>query len=267
MADMESIVVLPDFQFPLHDKRLTTKLAEFIWDYQPSAVAHVGDITDSTQLGRWVRGLRGQFDNGLEGGMAQTRDWFAYLRSGYDGPFHLSRANHDDRLELAIERHLPELAGFTMTGRDGIRVPISIENALDLDGYGIDYHRTYYELAPGWLLAHGDWGTLSSIPGNTALLEARQVGKSIVCGHTHRLGLVAGPLTSDAGSIEVSGMEVGHAMNRELALYLKGGKSNWHQGFGILHVHRPGNKKRIQVYPELVPVAWDYSFVVEGQRF
>lgn len=259
---MDNIVILPDTQFPLHDKTLTRKLAEFVWDYQPAALAHVGDLTDSTQLSRWTRGLRGQFDGGLEGGFSQTREWLSYIRRKYDGPFHISRANHDDRLELAIERHMPEIAGLTIGGK-----VISIENALDFDGFGIDYHHTYYELAPNWLLTHGDWGSLSNMPGQTALLAAREIGKSVVCGHTHRAGLVAGPLTSDHQTIAVQGMEVGHAMNRKLATYLKGGRNNWRQAFGILHVHRPPNKKRIQVYPELVFVDWDYSFVVEGERY
>jgi predicted phosphodiesterase len=258
---MERVVILPDTQFPLHDRVLTRKLAEFIWDYQPDQVAHVGDLTDSTQLGRWVRGLRGQFDGGLEGGFAKTREWLGYIRKGYDGPFHLSRANHDDRLENAIERFMPELAGITIKGH-----VLTIENALDYDGFGITYHKTYHELVPGWLLTHGDWGSMSAQPGMTALNQARQLGKSVVCGHTHRAGLVAGPLASDHQAIEVMGMEVGHAMDRTLATYLKGGRNNWHNAFGILRVHRI-HKKRPQVYPELVMINSDYSFTVEGQLY
>ncbi|WP_144121148.1 hypothetical protein [Catellatospora sichuanensis] len=261
MSTTERIVILPDTQFPLHDPVLTKKLAEFIWEYAPDQVAHVGDLTDSTELGRWVRGLRGQFTGGLEGGFQQTRDWLGYIRKGYDGPFHLSRANHDDRLEAAIERHLPEIAGLTIKGQ-----VISIENALDFDGFGVTYHQTYHELAPGWLLTHGDWGSISQIPGNTALIQAKALGKSVVCGHTHRAGLVAGPLASDHQSIEVMGMEVGHAMDRTMATYLKGGKNSWHNAFGILRVER-GNKKKPRVYPELVMIADDYSFMVEGVRY
>lgn len=262
LSELERIVILPDTQFPLNDTKLTKKLAEFVWDYQPDKLAHVGDLTDSTELGRWVRGLRGQFSGGLEAGFQKTRDWLEYIREGYDGPFHISRANHDDRLELAIERQMPELAGITVGGR-----VLNIENALDLDSFGITYHHDYYDIAPGWLLTHGDWGSLSSIPGNTALLQARALGKSIVCGHTHRAGLVAGPLVSNAASIEVIGMEVGNAMDRRQATYLKGGKNNWHQAFGILKVHRPGNKKKARVYPEVIMIADDYSFVVDGIRY
>ncbi len=255
-------MILPDTQFPLHDRHLTKKLAWFVKEFQPDVLAHVGDLTDSTQLGRWARGLRSQYDGGLEGGLQMTRDWLAEIRAGYDGPFHISRANHDDRLELAIERYMPELSGLTIGGR-----VISIENALDFDGFGIDYHHTYHEIAPGWVLTHGDWGSLSSIPGNTALLAARELGMSVVCGHTHRAGLVAGPLQSDIATINVMGMEVGHAMDRKLATYLRGGRNNWHNAFGLLYVHRPDNKKKIQVYPQVVTIANDYSFVVDGERF
>jgi hypothetical protein len=255
---VSTIVVLPDTQFPLHDPVLTRKLAEFLWDFQPTEVAHVGDLTDSTQLGRWVRGLRGQFDGGLEGGFAKTREWLAYVRRGYHGPFHLSRANHDDRLENAIERSMPELAGITVKGH-----VLAIENALDYDGFGVTYHKTYHELAPGWLLTHGDWGSLSSQPGMTALGQARTLGKSVVCGHTHRLGLVAGPLSSEHQTVELMGMEVGHAMDWRQADYLKGLKNNWHHGFGVLKVVQDGQKPA-QVYPQIVAIRPDYSWIIDG---
>jgi predicted phosphodiesterase len=255
----KTIVVLPDTQFPLHDKKLTTKLARFIGEYKPDLLAHVGDVTDSTQLGKWVRGLRGQFNGGLEGGFQLTRDWFEEIRLDYDGPFHIMRSNHDDRLENEIERRMPELAGITVSGK-----LLNIENALDLDGFGITWHNDSFEIAPGWLLEHGDYGTLSSVPGNTALLRARELGLSVVCGHSHRAGLLAGPLDSTSRSVEVYGMEVGHAMDRSQATYLRGGKNNWHQAFGILKVVDPENKKKVRVYPQLVLVQADYSFMVDG---
>lgn len=261
MGEVERIMVLPDTQFPLHDKKLTTKFVNFIGEYQPDSLAHVGDLTDSTELGRWVRGLRGQFTGGLEGGFRETRAWLSDIREVYDGPFHISRANHDDRLENAISRYLPELEGITVGGR-----VLNIENALDFDGFGIDYHHEEFELAPGWLLTHGDLGSLSRIPGNTALGQAKTRGMSVVCGHTHRAGLVAGPLSSSATHIEVSGMEVGNAMDRRQATYLKGGVNNWHQAFGLLYVYREP-KKKPRVHPQLILVQPDYSFIVDGVKY
>lgn len=261
MSSLERILILPDTQFPLNDEKLTDKLAWFIGEYKPDQLAHVGDLTDSTELGRWVEGARGQYSGGLEGGFAKTRKWLDKIRDVYDGPFHISRANHDDRLESKIERKMPEIVGLTIGGQR-----ICIENALQFDDYNISYHRKYYELAPNWILGHGDYGTMSSVPGNTALLEAKVIGKSFVCGHTHRAGLAGARQESELGGVELIGMEVGHAMDRGMAHYLKAGKNNWHQAFGILRVHR-GNKKKVRVYPEVVLVMDDYSFVVEGERF
>src|ERR1700741_196779 len=74
MGKTEAVVILPDWQVPLADSPKIRRVAEFLWDLQPVLLGHVGDLTDSTQLGRWVRGLREEFDGGLEGGFQQTRE-------------------------------------------------------------------------------------------------------------------------------------------------------------------------------------------------
>ncbi|GLY55366.1 hypothetical protein [Lentzea sp. NBRC 102530] len=259
---MKRIVIFPDWQVPLHDEHVIKTVARFVWDYQPDALGHVGDATDSTEIGRWTRGLRGEFTGGLEGGFAKTRELFSYIRRGFDGPFHLMRSNHEDRLENAIESRLPGLAGITVGGK-----LLNIQNALQLDDLGITWHEQPYEIAPGVMLQHGDEGGLSQIPGNTALQLAVGVKgqrKSVVCGHTHRAGLA---YLNGMGDDSIFGMEVGHMMDIRGAEYLgKARANNWGTAFGILRVHE-GNKKKVRVYPELVPVELDGSFVVEGQRY
>lgn len=251
---IETTVIYPDWQVPLHDLPLIRKVTEFIWKFQPDQVAHVGDATDSTQISRWTRGLRGEFNGGLEGGFAQTRDIFSYLREGYEGPVHLSRSNHDDRLEAYIERQAPGLAGITVSGHI-----LNIQNALQLDRLGVTWHDKPYELVPGVLLMHGDEGGTSTIPGNTALGLAIRSRKSVICGHTHRAGLV--------WSNGLFGMEVGHMMNVGGAAYLGPARlNNWGNAFGIVRVDR-GNKKKAKVYPQLVPIQADGSFVVDGTRY
>lgn len=260
---METIVILPDWQVPLHNEKLIRAVAQFVWEFQPDRLAHVGDMTDSTQLGRWVRGMRGEFDGGLEGGLAKTRELMAYYRDGYEGPWDLVRSNHDERLELAIEQRLPGLAGMTIGGK-----VINIENALQLDSFGVTWHEAPTSIAPGWLLMHGDEGGNSSIPGNTALGLARAAGVNVVCGHTHRAGMAWS--TQGFGTLrrDVVGLEVGHMMAVDRAGYLGRARlNNWGSAFAILRVFRPGYKKRVQVYPELVPVQPDGSFIVDGVRF
>lgn len=251
---LEKIVILPDFQVPLHDERTIRSVIRFIEEWRPGIVGHVGDFTDSTQISRWVRGLRGEFNGGLEGGFERSRLLLELIREAFDGPIHLSRSNHDTRLESAIEQRLPGIAGITIGGQ-----LLSIQNALQLDKFGVTWHDKPFQIAPGVLMMHGDEGGTSQIPGNTALGLATRQRKSVICGHVHRAGL--------GYSYGLFGLEVGHMMNVADATYLGPARiNNWQQAFGILRVYR-GNKRKAIVYPELVAIQEDGSFVVEGVRY
>ncbi len=258
----EATVILPDMQVPLHDEKKILRVFDFIKDFQPRQVGHVGDLTDSTQLGRWVRGMRGEFDGGLEGGLEKSRELFRYLRRGYDGPMHLVRSNHDDRLELALEQRLPGLAGITVGGK-----VISIQNALRLDEYNVTWHDEPYEIVPGTLIMHGDEGGLSSIPGWTAGKLADAAGMNVVSGHTHRSGIARFSKGVGTRRKTFFGMEVGHLMRVDKADYLGPAKfNNWSNAFGILWVHRTEGRKT-HVIPELIPVEPDGTFYVDGVRY
>jgi len=107
---------------------------------------------------------------------------------------------------------------------------------------------------------HGDEGNISQNGGTTALNLAKKTGKSVVCGHTHRMGLVHHTESfSGVPTRTLWGMEVGNLMDAKQASYLKAGISNWQQGFGILWVDGK------TVVPQLVPIARDGSFFAEGK--
>src|SRR5262249_5710627 len=140
---------------------------------------------------------------------------------------------------------------------------LTVPSLLDFIPLRINYHERPYELAPGWLLAHGDesGGTTVS-PGGTALRLARKWGYSVVCGHTHKLGIQHDHDTVNGKTVKSRfGFEVGNLMSFKAATYLKAGSANWQQGFGLLYVE--GRR----VTPAAVPVAADGSFIVEGKRF
>lgn len=261
----KGIVILPDWQIPLHDEAKIKRVAEFVWDFQPAALGHVGDMTDSLQLSRWARGLREEFDGGLEGGFQKTRDIIAYYRKKYEGPWHIVKSNHDERLETAIEQRLPGMAGLTIMGHK-----LNIQNALQFDNFGITWHETPFEIAPGWMLAHGDEGKLSSVPGATALQLAFDMNMNVVCGHTHRAGLAWSTRGHGETRQAIAGMEVGHFMGFDEVTYLGRAKlNNWGNAFGILWVVETGRGqfKVTEVFPELVPVTPDGHFVVKGVRY
>ena len=215
------IPIISDLQVPLHDKRAVSAVATFLADKNLDSVC-VGDACDSTQISRWTRGTAGEHGD-LDAGRRATTAVLRDLRVR-----HLSRSNHDDRIETYVRRYAPGLASLP---------ELFIENFLALDTINCELHRDPYSVAPGWVLVHGDEGSMIQSPGGTALNIAQRFGKSVVSGHTHKLGLqhkhhsLGGKVTR-----ELWGFEVGHLMDMNKASYLKAGHANWAQGFGVLAV-------------------------------
>jgi hypothetical protein len=247
-----TIVVMPDVQAPLHDVTLVEKFTRFLADFQPDELAQVGDFTDSTEISRWVRGRKLEYAGDLQSGFDSARTILEDIREVFDGRFRIVRSNHDDRLELYIESCAP---GLNLTD-------LTIEHHAGFTDNDVEFVRdAVVELAPNWVMAHGDEGSLSPSGGKTALgLAKNKFGVSVVCGHTHRAGITPETLGYN-GSIQriITGMEVGHFMDLSKADYLKkkGATANWQQAFGILEVY--GDR----VFPHLVSVQ-DGCFSVNG---
>lgn len=249
----KTIVVMPDVQAPLHDKVLVEKFIYFLKDFAPDELAQVGDFTDSTEISRWVRGKKTEFAGDLQAGFDSSASILADIREVFDGRFRIVRSNHDDRLELYIQSCAPGLASLSA---------LSIENLAGFNEYDVEFVRDeVVELAPTWVMAHGDEGSLSPVAGKTAFgLAKNKFGTNTVCGHTHRAGMTS-ESTGFNGRIRntLTGLEVGHFMDLTQADYLKkkGVAMNWQQAFGILEVF--GDK----VFPRLVTVQ-DGEFSVDG---
>jgi hypothetical protein len=249
----KTIVVMPDVQAPLHDAELVEKFTRFLGDFQPTELAQVGDFTDSTEISRWVRGKKPEFAGDLQAGFDASRNILENIREVFDGRIRIVRSNHDDRLEIYLESCAPGLTTLRA---------LTLENQAGFDEYDVEFIRdAVVELAPGWVMAHGDEGSLSPSGGKTALgLAKNKFGVSVVCGHTHRAGITPETLGyNGANQRIITGMEVGHFMDMGKADYLrkKGATANWQQAFGILRI------KGDIVSPQLVPVI-DGEFCVNG---
>lgn len=219
----ELIPVVSDIQYPLHDKRAVELAATIIADLGVDAVC-VGDELDNWQTSRWCRGRAGEYD----GQLSRARDGVGGILSDLRVT-HVSRSNHGNtRLENYLEQHAPALAELP---------ELSYERFMRFDDLGIEFHRDPFPVAPGWLMVHGDEGSLIKSPGGTALNIAKNWGYSIVCGHTHKMG-VQHHHVAWGGRVrkELWGFEVGHLMDQTKAEYLKGGYGNWQQGIGVLVV-------------------------------
>lgn len=251
---MRTIVVYPDAQVPYHLPVAVRSINNFVRVFQPDEIASVGDEVDFPQISRWNKGMEGEYRGDLQKHVDAGVAYLESIRAAFPrGPFHITRSNHMDRPLNYVRRYAPGLMGLRS---------LTVESLLDFERLDITYHPQPYELAPDWILTHGDEGGMSQKPGETALKLAMKFGKSVVCGHTHRLGLVNNVQAVNGRQTRVLwGFEVGNVMDMRKAHYLGGGSGNWHMGLGILYVE--GRK----VTPQLVPIRPDGSFVVNGREY
>lgn len=250
----KTILICPDLQVPFHDGAALENFLSFVADFKPDVLVNVGDDLDAPEVSQWTKGGAGEYAGTLQASLDEIAKIHARFRAAIgDKPYMLSRSNHGDRLRKYIAKYAPALSGLRSL------------DLVELAGYleaGVEYHLQPFEVAPGWVVAHGDEGSLSQIAGRTASLLAAKWGVSVVCGHTHRAGLIPSS-TGYAGSVDRTlwGFEVGHLMDVSQATYLKGGHASWQQAFGILRVRGD------LVSPELIPIQSDGSFVVDGQWY
>ena len=221
-------VVLSDLQVPDHDQKAVDLLTRFLVDTQPDGLLCVGDECDSPEPSRWNKGMAGEYAGTLQKNLDLTHKVLAQFREAIgDKPFHLMRSNHTQRLDTYIKRYAPALSGL----RD-----IEYTKLVRLGELDITWHDRPFSFEKGWLLAHGDEGSLSRISGSTAMALARKWNYSVVTGHTHRMGLqhehrsLNGRITK-----YLWGMETGCLMDMRKADYLGPGMAaNWTVAFGTI---------------------------------
>ena len=187
----------------------------------------VGDELDAPEPSRWNKGLAGEFAPTLQSSIDLTHEIMADFRAalGKGKPFIIQRSNHTDRIQTYIRKYAPAFGSLRS---------LEIEELLGYTSLDIQYLHKFKELLPGWVMAHGDEGRAVQVPGSTALSLAKKLGKSVVCGHTHKLGLQHETTGLYGKNKSVFGLEVGHLMDMKQASYLASGVANWHQGIGIL---------------------------------
>jgi len=246
---MKRVIVVSDLQVPYHDKRAVAALAQFITDIKTpdDVVLSIGDEMDFQTVSRWSAGTPLEYERSI----ARDRDATVQVLKDLQVD-HMIRSNHTDRLFNKVMRSAPGLLGLP---------ELELTNFLRLPELGVTFHPNGWDkVAPGWVALHGDEAGVSQVAGQTAQGLAKKTGMSVVCGHTHRLGLQ--PYSTSVGGTltrTLWGFEVGNLMDLRQAKYTKG-IANWQQGFGILYVD---NKTTT---PMPVPIS-NRSFIVEGDRY
>lgn len=239
--------IISDLQVPYHDKKAVEAVAQAITDLKAAndIVVTIGDEMDMQTISRWSQGTALEWERSI----GKDRDATVQVLRDLQVQ-HVIRSNHTDRLYNQIMRRLPGLLGLP---------EIELQNFLRLPELGITFHEDAFGFAPGWVAMHGDEAGVSQIAGQTAQGLSKKVGLSVVCGHTHRLGLQPYTQSVNGKATRVLyGFEVGNLMDMRKAKYAK--THNWQQGFGLLYID--GTK----VTPCPVPIE-KKSFVIEGEQY
>lgn len=248
---MKLIVVLADIQIPLHDPKYIKVMKGFVTAMRKSKsfdveVGQIGDLMDMPEVGRWNKSAAGEYAGTFWSGVRTTRQILDELRFDW-----VRIGNHDERMELYIEKYAPALAG---NGSE-----FTLESVLRIPDRPTVLHRKPFKMAPGWIAAHGHEGGLSQVAGRTAYGLAQRWNASVVCGHTHRAGTVSTTVGLPGHRRRITGMEIGHGMLEKHATYIKSSAPNWQRAFGVFVVEKG------KTYDQLVMMNPDCSFMFDGK--
>lgn len=248
---MKRIAAISDLQTPFEDRKAVRAVAQFLEWWQPDLTISVGDEFDLPQISRYA--AAGSGAGQFIGNLGKDRDHGVEVLRML-GIKHLTRSNHLDRWFAALDRvpafkNVPEF---------------QLEAFLRFEELGITYHDEPWDpTGTGtWLLLHGDEGSMNSNAGLTSQGLALRAGRSVISGHTHRLGLVPKTQTylGDSKPRVTFGFEAGCLADFSSPGMRYAKFKNWQQGFGLLYVDGK------TVHPVPVPIV-NRSFVVEGKRF
>jgi len=240
-------LVISDLQVPFQFSEAVINLKKLVKAFKFDLVLNVGDEMDFNTISRFADGKAESFMQTLDEDRATCQDILFDLKTDV-----VSRSNHSDRLYKSIQR-IPGLMGLP---------ELQYANFMGFNDLGIHYASKPYPI-PGtnFVLCHGDEGVISNIAGQTALNLSKRWGRSVISGHTHRLGYTC---ASEAfnGRLErvLVGVECGHTCDLKKMSYTKG-YANWQAGAVIIHI------KRGNVSVEMIPFNVDGSFTAMGKAF
>jgi hypothetical protein len=252
-------VVLPDMHIPAHDKKCLWIVKQAIRDFSPDIGVNIGDALDFYAASAWVAdpSVKRDFQMEVDEGREVLDD--VMDSSGAYWWYHVM-GNHCGRQWRAVQNRCPEFANALN--------PLTRERALsvhDLLGYGPKDNITFlYDMAErggygGGIVVNGDvtfhHGYLvMPKPGASARGDADKNGRSVVHGHTHRIGMTVRNTTIGGERIAV---ELGHLIDDSHPYIAYSNLlNNHHKGMAFFTII--GGK----VHIELVPIV---ETIVDGQ--
>jgi predicted phosphodiesterase len=246
----QTVLLWPDTHVPYHHRKAVRNLIKFAGDTQPDKIVFLGDFLDMKSPARWSRGMAEEYTASLQKEMTSGRKILESLREVYHGQITYLLGNHEDRLTTYLAKSAPALSDVEA---------LQFATLMDFDELGISLVEQPYPLTRDWLAVHGD--KLGQHGGLSAMKMVERFDRSVVQGHSHRMGLVTKTVGYGDNVRNLVGLEAGHLSDINQAEYIKYASANWQMGFALLEILGD------TVLPEIIPVTPRGSFRVHGVSY
>lgn len=235
----QKYMFVSDQQSPFVDMRAVGLTYQVMKDFKPDTLFIVGDFTDCYAISDYPKETHLSLKDELAASRKLLEEYVVKAReSNPNVELIYLYGNHEDRMERFLMKHAEELAELEL---DGERVN-SLAHLLQLKKLGVKWqpYKSKYILHNA-SVEHGTF--VSTKAGQTATKHVEHRGRSVIHGHTHRLGLVY----RRVGDQQQFGMELGCLCKLD-PLYSH--EPNWTQGFAVATY----DKESKVLYPQLIPI-------------
>lgn len=253
---MKTTLIVPDIQYPYHDKVVLKKLLAVASSFQPDQVIQIGDGIDFPQVSQWSKGTAGEYADTLQEHIdGYRREVLRPLREAVpNSKIVWLEGNHDLRLREFVRKYAAPLTNLRA---------LEIESLFFLEDLDVQYVRGPFRAATNTLVVHGheSGGYCASASAWDAKFQKRYGSdKNFVFGHTHQPFLITRAFGYEGKVSPRFTMNAGSIMDPVAASYVKDGAVSWVPSFALL---RDDGKR---VWPELVTMV-DRLFYVSGERY
>jgi hypothetical protein len=249
-------LIVPDVQFPFHDKTALKKLIRVVEDLKPDHILQIGDAIDFPQVSQWSKGNAGEYTDTLQEHIDGFRNE-VLIPLSEAAPLAKKtwlEGNHDLRLRDFVKKYAYPLGALRN---------LEVEPLFGLAELDWQYERGPLRIGTNTYALHGhEPSGYCASPSAWDLKFVKRYGsdKSFVFGHTHQPFLITRSFGYGGKVSPRFTMNVGSIMDPVQATYVRDGSVNWQMSFALL---RDDGKR---VYPELVTMV-DRGFWFNGRKY
>lgn len=253
---MKTTLIVPDIQYPYHDRVALDKLIRVASDIQPDQIVQIGDGIDFPQVSQWSKGTAGEYADTLQEHIDGFRNEFLTPMREVAPSSKITwiEGNHDLRIRDFVKKYAAPLGALR-----SLEIPV----LFGLDELSVNYERGPLRIGTNTYAIHGhESGGYSASPTAWDTKFSRRYGsdKNFIFGHTHQPFLITRAFGYDGKVTPRFTLNAGSIMDPVAATYVKDGAVSWQMSFALL---RDDGKR---VWPELVTMV-DRLFYVGGKRY